>query len=88
MAAVNAALLSYLKAGDHIVAARALFGSCRYIVETLCPRFGIAATLVDGTDLDAWRKADAPQHQDVLLRDAVQPDARARRHRGGVEDRA
>ena len=42
MAAVNAALLCYLKAGDHIVAARALFGSCRYIVETLCPRFGIA----------------------------------------------
>jgi len=57
MAAVNAALLSYLKAGDHVVAARAMFGACRYIVETLCPRFGIAATLIDGRDLEAWRKA-------------------------------
>jgi len=57
MAAVNAALLSYLKAGDHIVSARALFGACRYIIETLCPRYGIASTLVDGRDLDAWKKA-------------------------------
>ena len=60
MAAVNASLLSYLKAGDHVVSARALFGACRYIVETLCPRFGIASTLVDGRDLDTWRKAIRP----------------------------
>ena len=60
MAAVTAAILSYVKTGDHIVAGRALFGSCRYIVETLCPRFGIACTLVDGKDLDAWRKAIQP----------------------------
>ncbi|MET0639129.1 MAG: O-succinylhomoserine sulfhydrylase [Hyphomicrobium sp.] len=60
MAAVTAAMLSYLKTGDHIVAARALFGSCRYIVETLCPRFGIESTLVDGRDLDAWRAAVRP----------------------------
>jgi O-succinylhomoserine sulfhydrylase len=60
MAAVNAALLSYLKAGDHIVSARALFGACRYIVETLCPRYGIASTLVDGRDVDAWQKAVRP----------------------------
>ncbi len=60
MAAVNAALLSYLKAGDHIVSARALFGACRYIIETLCPRYGIASTLVDGRDVDAWRKAVRP----------------------------
>jgi O-succinylhomoserine sulfhydrylase len=60
MAAVNAALLSYLKAGDHIVSGRALFGACRYIVETLCPRYGIASTLVDGRDLAAWRKAVRP----------------------------
>jgi O-succinylhomoserine sulfhydrylase len=60
MAAVNAALLCYLKAGDHIVAARAMFGACRYIVETLCPRFGIAATLIDGRDIEAWRKAVRP----------------------------
>ena len=60
MAAVTAAILSYLKTGDHIVSARALFGSCRYIVETLCPRFGIQCTLIDGTDLDAWRRAVKP----------------------------
>lgn len=60
MAAVTASMLAYMKAGDHVVAARALFGSCRYIVETLCPRFGIACTLIDGKDLDAWRKAVKP----------------------------
>lgn len=60
MAAVTASMLSYMRTGDHVVAARALFGSCRYIVETLCPRFGIEATLVDGKDLDAWRNAVRP----------------------------
>jgi O-succinylhomoserine sulfhydrylase len=60
MAAVTAAILSYVKTGDHIVAARALFGSCRYIVETLCPRFGITCTLIDGRDLDQWRAAIKP----------------------------
>ena len=60
MAAVTSALLCFLKAGDHIVAARALFGSCRYVVEDLCPRFGIASTLVDGRDTDAWQRPCAP----------------------------
>ena len=60
MAAVTASMLSYMRTGDHVVAARAMFGSCRYIVETLCPRFGIEATLVDGKDLDAWRAAIRP----------------------------
>lgn len=57
MAAVTASLISYLKAGDHVVAARAMFGSCRYIVDELCPRFGIQSTLIDGRDLDAWKDA-------------------------------
>jgi O-succinylhomoserine sulfhydrylase len=57
MAAVTAVFLSHLRAGDHVVAAKALFGSCRYVVEELLPRFGIASTLVDGTDLRQWRKA-------------------------------
>ncbi|QPH52991.1 O-succinylhomoserine sulfhydrylase [Pontivivens ytuae] len=57
MAAVNGALFSMLKAGDHVVSARALFGSCLYIVETLLPRFGVEVTFVDGTDLDQWRAA-------------------------------
>ncbi|ANK71290.1 MULTISPECIES: O-succinylhomoserine sulfhydrylase [Ensifer] len=57
MAAVTAAILCQLKAGDHIVAARALFGSCRWVVETLAPKYGIECTLVDGRDLANWEKA-------------------------------
>lgn len=57
MAAVSAALLSYLRAGDHVVAAKALFGSCRYVVEEVLTRFGITTTLVDGTDLNQWQDA-------------------------------
>lgn len=57
MAAVAAAILCQLKAGDHIVAARALFGSCRWVVETLAPKYGIECTLVDGRFLENWEKA-------------------------------
>jgi O-succinylhomoserine sulfhydrylase len=60
MAAVTAAILCGLKAGDHIVAARALFGSCRWVVETLAPKYGIEATLVDGKDIANWEKAVRP----------------------------
>ncbi len=55
MAAVNAALLCQLSAGDHVLAARALFGSCRWILEDFLPRFGVETTLIDGGDLDAWK---------------------------------
>jgi O-succinylhomoserine sulfhydrylase len=57
MAAVHAALLSYLSAGDRVVASRALFGGCHWIVSTLLPRFGIESVFVDGADLDQWRRA-------------------------------
>jgi O-succinylhomoserine sulfhydrylase len=57
MAAVHAALTSQLKAGDRVVAARLLFGSCHYILTELLPRFGVETVLVDGTDLDAWAAA-------------------------------
>jgi len=57
MAAVNGALMAVLSAGDHVVAARALFGSCIYILDNILPRFGVRVTLIDGTDLDAWRAA-------------------------------
>src|SRR5690606_37617280 len=60
MAAVSAALLCSVKAGDHVIAARALFGSCRWVVEVLMPRYGIETTLVDGTDLAAWEQAIQP----------------------------
>jgi O-succinylhomoserine sulfhydrylase len=73
MAAVTAALMGLLQAGDHIVAARALFGSCRYVVAELLPRFGVAATLVDGTDLDAWRKAVRPETKAFFLESPANP---------------
>jgi len=60
MAAVTTAILAPLKAGDHVVAAKAMFGSCRYVVEDLLPRYGIQSTLVDGLDLDQWQKAMRP----------------------------
>jgi len=73
MAAVTASLLSFLKAGDHIVAARALFGSCRYIVEELCPRFGITSTLVDGRDLGAWERAVRPSTRAFFFETPTNP---------------
>ncbi len=57
MAAIHAAMLSHLKAGDRVVASRALFGSCHWIVSTLLPRYGVETEFVDGTDLQQWRDA-------------------------------
>lgn len=73
MAAVTAALLSYLSAGDHVVASKALFGSCRYVVEELCPRFGISCTLVDGADLAAWKKAITKKTKAVFFETPANP---------------
>nr|WP_294503693.1 O-succinylhomoserine sulfhydrylase [uncultured Rhodopila sp.] len=73
MAAVNAALLAHLKAGDRVVAARALFGSCHWIVSTLLPKFGIATEFVDGADLDQWRAALSRPAQLVLLETPSNP---------------
>ncbi|ABS65729.1 O-succinylhomoserine sulfhydrylase [Xanthobacter versatilis] len=73
MAAVNAALLCQLSAGDHVVAARALFGSCRWILEDFLPRFGIETTLVDGTDLAAWQAAARPSTKVFFLESPTNP---------------
>ncbi|MEJ8473360.1 O-succinylhomoserine sulfhydrylase [Roseibium algae] len=73
MAAVNLALMASVKAGDHVVAAKALFGSCRYIVETLLPRFGVESTLVDGTDLDQWKAAVKPNTAALFLESPTNP---------------
>src|SRR5712671_2161474 len=67
MAAVNAAMLSHLKAGDRVVASRALFGSCHWIVSTLLPKFGIESVFVDGGDLNQWREALSKPTNLVLL---------------------
>ena len=60
MAAMTAALLCQLSAGDHVVAAKAAFGSCRWLVDTLLPKFGIATTTIDGSDVAAWEAAAQP----------------------------
>lgn len=73
MAAVNGALMSMLKAGDHLVSARALFGSCLYIVEDILPRFGVEVTLVDGADLDQWRAAVRPDTKAVFFESMSNP---------------
>lgn len=73
MAAVTAALMGLVKAGDHVVAAKALFGSCRYIIEELLPRFGVASTLIDGTDLSQWRAAVRPQTRVFFLETPTNP---------------
>lgn len=57
MAAMTTALLCQLSAGDHVVAAKAAFGSCRWLIDSLCPRFGIETTVIDGRDNDAWEAA-------------------------------
>ncbi len=72
MAAVNAALTAILKAGDHVVAARALFGSCLYVLDIL-KRFGVAVTLVDGRDLAAWAGAITPTTKAVFFESVSNP---------------
>jgi O-succinylhomoserine sulfhydrylase len=73
MAAVTTAVLAPLKTGDHVVAAKALFGSCRYVVEDLLPRYGIACTLVDGHDLDQWKRAMRPNTRSCFLESPTNP---------------
>jgi len=73
MAAVHLSLTGLLKAGDHLVAGRALFGSCRWIVSQYLPRFGIETTYVDATDLDAWRAAVRPNTKAFLVESPANP---------------
>ncbi|EBA12880.1 O-succinylhomoserine sulfhydrylase [Roseobacter sp. CCS2] len=73
MAAVNGALTSILKAGDHVVSARALFGSCLYILEEILTRYGVEVTFVDGTDLAAWQAAIRPDTKVVFFESISNP---------------
>ncbi len=73
MAAVWGALSSHLKAGDHIIAAKALFGSCYQIITSILPRFGITSTLVDGNDMNAWQAAVTPQTRCFFLETPCNP---------------
>ncbi|MET3909317.1 O-succinylhomoserine sulfhydrylase [Bradyrhizobium sp. S3.3.6] len=73
MAAVTTAILAPLKAGDHVVASRALFGSCLYVIQDLLPRYGIETTLVDGADLDQWQRALKPNTKTFFLESPTNP---------------
>ena len=73
MAAVTTALMGQVRAGDHIVASKALFGSCLYVVEDHLPRYGVTSTLVDGTDLDQWRAAMRPNTKTCFLESPTNP---------------
>jgi len=73
MAAVTTAILAPLRAGDHVVASKALFGSCLYVVQDLLPRYGIETTLVDGLDLDQWQRALRPNTRSFFLESPTNP---------------
>ena len=73
MAAVSGALTAMLAAGDHVVAARALFGSCLYVLEDVLMRFGVEVSFVDGTDLDQWRAAMRPDTKAVFFESVSNP---------------
>ncbi|MDB5739389.1 MAG: O-succinylhomoserine sulfhydrylase [Alphaproteobacteria bacterium] len=73
MAAVSAVFLSSLKTGDHVVAAKAMFGSCLHVVEQILPRFGIGYTLVDGTDPAAWEAAMRPETRLLFMETPSNP---------------
>jgi O-succinylhomoserine sulfhydrylase len=73
MAAVHLALMGLVKAGDHVVSGRALFGSCRWILKTWAPRFGVETSLVDGRDIAQWRAAVRPNTRVFFLESPANP---------------
>ena len=73
MAAVTGALASLLKAGDHVVSSKALFGSCLYVLQDVLGRFGVETTFVDGTDLSAWESAIRPDTKVVFMESISNP---------------
>ena len=73
MAAVQLSLMGLLRAGDHLIAGRALFGSCRWIISEWLPRFGVETTYVDATDLEAWKNAVRPNTKVFLVESPANP---------------
>lgn len=73
MAAVSSVFLSALRTGDHVVGAKAMFGACRYVIEEILPRFGIAHTLVDGSNLEEWSTAIKPNTKLLFLETPANP---------------
>ncbi len=73
MAAVTTAIMGLVRAGDHVVAAKALFGSCRWVIEEWLPRFGVSSTLVDGADLAQWKNAMRKETKACFLESPTNP---------------
>ncbi|MDE2181505.1 MAG: O-succinylhomoserine sulfhydrylase [Alphaproteobacteria bacterium] len=73
MAAVSSVFLAALRQGDHVVAGKAMFGACRYVIEDILGRFGISSTLVDGTDVEAWQRAVQPTTKMFFLETPANP---------------
>ncbi|MEC6999871.1 O-succinylhomoserine sulfhydrylase [Brucella abortus] len=73
MAAVAAAILCQVQAGDHVISARAVFGSCRYIVETVLPRYGVEVSIIDGSDVANWKAAVRPNTKVMFLESPSNP---------------
>ncbi|RCL01101.1 MAG: O-succinylhomoserine sulfhydrylase [Candidatus Tokpelaia sp. JSC188] len=73
MAAVSSALLCMTRAGDHVVAARAMFGSCRYVIETILPRYGVEVSIIDGTSLKNWEETIKPGTRLVFFETPANP---------------
>src|SRR5713226_2953652 len=73
MAAVTLAMMGQVKAGDHIVASKAIFGSCLYVMEDYLPRYGVTSTIVDGFNLDEWRAAMRPNTKTCFLESPTNP---------------
>jgi O-succinylhomoserine sulfhydrylase len=73
MAAVSSVFLAGLRQGDHIVAAKAMFGACRYVIEEVMSRFGVASTLIDGSDVDQWQGAVRPNTRMLFLETPANP---------------
>ncbi len=73
MAAVTTALMAQLRAGDHVVAGRALFGGCRFVVEDYLPRWGVGSTLVDGRDPENFARAMQPDTKLIFIETPTNP---------------
>ena len=74
MAAVTLAMMGQVRAGDHVVASKAIFGSCLYVVEDYLPRYGVTSTVVDGTNLDEWRAAMRPNTKTCFIETPTNPN--------------
>ena len=74
MAAVTLAMMGQVRTGDHVVASKALFGSCLYVIEEYLPRYGVSSTIVDGTDLDQWRAAMRPNTKTIFMETPTNPN--------------